>query len=128
MGWIISLKSIIQCQTVNTVYGVKKSTSVASMELTEKKITGCTDNREFAVGVFNRFKKKSIRYHKSCHVIQTIRKIWYNWCCAGLGEKLYGKQAAVQMNGYISTCLYITVGVPQGSVVGSKIVYFGHKY
>lgn len=53
-------------------------------------------------------------------ITQTIRKIWYNWRCAGLGEKLYGKQAAVQMDDYISTCLYITVGVPQGSVVNDK--------
>lgn len=30
------------------------------------------------------------------------------------------KQAAVQMDDYISTCLYITVGVPQGSVVNDK--------
>lgn len=30
------------------------------------------------------------------------------------------KQAAVQMDDYISTCLYITVGVQQGSVVNDK--------
>ena len=98
-------------------YGFRanRSTTMALMDLTEE-LTNCIDNKEYAVGIFIDLKKAfdTIDHNILLYKRYGMRGVALSW----LKSYISKRQQFVKMGNHNSTCLDITCGVPQGSVLG----------
>lgn len=107
---------------VDSQYGFRtnRSTSLALMELIEE-ITNSIDNKKYAVGIFIDLKKAfdTINHDIMINKLEKygIRGVGLNW----VSSYLRNRQQFVEIGEHKSTCMNITCGVPQGSVLGPKL-------
>ena len=103
-------------------YGFRsaRSTSMALTELVEE-ITNCIHNKKYAVGIFIDLKKAfdTIDHGILLKKMEAygVRGVAFDW----LKSYIENRQQFVEMGQYKSSCLGITYGVPQGSVLGPKL-------
>lgn len=103
-------------------YGFRtnRSTSMALTEVVEE-LTNSIDNKEYAIGVFIDLKKAfdTINHDILLHKLERygIRGIGLSW----IRSYIQNRKQFVQIGDYRSSCLNISCGVPQGSVLGPKL-------
>ena len=106
----------------NRQYGFRSqmSTSHALMDLVEE-ITSSIDAKEISIGVFIDLKKAFDTVNHTLLIDELdyygIRGIAQEW----LNSYLKGRKHFVQIDECASIILYVTCGVPQGSILGPKL-------
>lgn len=107
---------------IGSQYGFRsnRSTSLALLELIEE-ITNCIDKKMYAMGVFIDLKKAfdTIDHNLLLDKLERygIRGVGLNW----VSSYLSNRHQFVNIGMFNSSCLEITCGVPQGSVLGPKL-------
>ena len=90
------------------------------MELIQE-ISNAADNKKHAIGVFNDLKKAFDRVdHKTLikkFNFYGVRGVGNDW----IKSYLTNRKQFVEINGSIWELLYVTRGVPQGSILGPKL-------
>ena len=97
------------------------STSYAVMELIEE-ISNATDNKKHAIGVFIDLKKAFDTVDHEILIKKLnfygVREVGNDW----IKSYLTNRKKFFEINGCASELLNVTLGVPQGSILGPKLV------